>query len=125
VDPEVTRIIAAGADAWARFGPADVYLRRDLHQIRTNAPDVSASLADGLSKFGTASVIFVHSRSRAFSEASFDGSSEAVYQRMASTEPPIALGDSLRQILTALPGHTALGFIKYSSAPVISWASID
>lgn len=125
LEPAVTREITDAAVGWARFRPADVYLSRDLHQIRTRNPDVSAPLADGVIKFGMAGVIYVDTPHRALVSAMFASPSETVYQRMHPEQPSIPRVAALREILTALPEHTDVGFIKHAYFPASSWQNLS
>lgn len=120
----LTAQIADAATSWGRFVGADVYLYRNIHQIRSKNPDVGASMTAGVEKFGMAGVTYLRSEPRRFTSASMSPLGRTCYGVMDGT---MSWQDRLAQVtraMTAFPSDSDLAFIRHSKALTISWGDL-
>jgi hypothetical protein len=124
VPADVTEKVADAGAAWGRFPGADVYLSRDIHQIRTKNPDVGRPLADGITKSGMAGVTYLSSESRRKTSMYLFSQGQACYQVMDDT---VSMQDRLQQVnsaMVAFPEDTDLAFVQYSHVHTITWMDL-
>ena len=124
VPEALTAQIADAATAWGRFEGADVYLYRNIHQIRSKNPDVGPAIAAGAIKFAMAGVTYLRSKPRRFTSASMSPLGRTCYGVMDDT---MSWQDRLAQVsraMTAFPVDTDLAFIRHSKALTISWSDL-
>ena len=123
VPAALTSNIADAATAWGRFDGAEVYVVRNIHQVRSKNPDVGPALADGVARFGQARVTYLRSDPRRKVSASLGTLGRACYGVMDDT---VSWQDRLAQVtraMVAFPGDTDLAFVQYSNpapAPGVS-----
>lgn len=124
VPAPVTAKITDAVAAWGQFPGADVYLRRDIHQIRTKNPGVGRPLADGVGKFAMAGVTYLRSEPRKLISMNLAPQGEACYEVM---DDAASWQDRLAQVstaMTAFPQDTELAFVRYSKCNTISWSEL-
>lgn len=124
VPEALTAQIADAATAWGRFEGADVYLYRNIHQIRSRNPDVGAAMAAGAIKFAMSGVTYLRSKPRRLTSASMSPLGRVTYGVMDDT---LSWQDRLAQVtraMTAFPRDTDLAFIRHSKALAISWSDL-
>jgi len=121
VPADVTAKIADTAVAWGRFDGADVYLQRNIHQVKGRTPEVSRPLADGVSRFGMAGVTYLRSQPRRIASAQLSFEGQACFEVLDDTLPWQARFKQLGRPMVALPDDTDLAFVRYSNAYTISW----
>lgn len=120
----LTSQVADAATAWGRFEGADVYLLRNIHQIRTTNPDVGPALATAATKFAMARVAYLRSEQRRLKWTSLSPLGRCCYGIMDDT---MTWQDRLTQVtkaLTAFPQETDLAFIRYGRALNLSWGDL-
>ena len=119
-----SRIVSRGVK-WAAFEGADVYLRRNLFQIRTRTLDVTAPLADGLVKTGMAGAWYVHPKARRTTSIDywFDGSGN--YSLIDDSVPWSQRLDRLRAAVVECAEDADLAFIRYAGAYGGDWDNVD
>ncbi|MBE3073621.1 MAG: hypothetical protein IMZ75_01540 [Actinobacteria bacterium] len=125
VPAALTEKVAYAGAAWGRFPGADVYLRRNIHQIRTKNPDVGRPLADGITRFGMAGVTYLRSEPRRMTSMSLGNQGAACYAVMDDT---MSWQDRLEQVnaaMVAFPQDTDLAFLRYSQAHTTSWSALQ
>jgi len=118
------KITNAGA-AWGHFPGADVYLSRNIHQIRTKNPDVGRPLADGITRFGMAGVTFLSTEPGRMTSMYLYVQGQACYEVMDDT---VSWRDRLEQVtaaMVAFPEDTDLAFVQYSNAYTTSWSTLQ
>lgn len=71
VAPELPAKITDNATRRGRFMGADVYLSRDIHQMRMTNPDVGKALAEGAIKYALAAVTYIGSAPRRLNRTTF------------------------------------------------------
>jgi len=121
VPADVTAKIAETAVAWGRFDGADVYLRRNIHEVCTKNPDISRPLADGITRFGLAGVSYLRSQPRRMTMVSLATQGQVCYELLDETLSWQARFKRVGQAMVALPDDTDLAFVQYSNAYTISW----
>ena len=115
VPAALTQKVTEAGVAWGRFHGADVYLRRDIHQIRTKNPDVARPLADAIMRFGMARVTYLRSEPRRMVSLNLSAQGQACYMVMDDAVP---WRDRLQQVtraMVAFPEYTDLAFVQYGS----------
>jgi hypothetical protein len=125
VPAALTKKVADAGAAWGRFPGADVYLRRNIHQIRTKNPDVGRPLADGISRFGMAGVTYLRSEPRRITSMYLYAQGQACYE---VTDDTVSWQDRLDQVgsaMVAFPEDTDLAFVQYSNAYTTSWSTLQ
>lgn len=125
VPADLTEKVADAGAAWGGFPGADVYLSRDIHQIRTKNPDVGHPLADGITKFGMAGVTYLRSQPRRVTSMYLFSQGQACYEVMDDT---LSWQERLEQVTAAMvtfPEDTDLAFVQYSYAHTISWSQLS
>jgi len=120
-----TEKIAEAGARWGRFPGADVYLARNIHQIRTKDPDVGRPLADGIAKFGMAGVTYLRSVPRRMTSMHLHALGEACYAVMDDTVSWQARLEQVKQAMVMFPENTDLAFLQYSNAYTIGWAELQ
>jgi hypothetical protein len=118
------KVTDAGA-TWGRFSGADVYLSRNIHQIRTKNPDVGRPLADGITKFGMAGVTYLRFEPRRMTSMYLSDQGQACYEVMDDTVSWQARLEQVAVAMAAFPGETDLAFLQYSNAYTISWGGLQ
>jgi hypothetical protein len=118
------KVTNAGA-TWGQFPGADVYLSRNIHQIRTKNPDVGRPLADGITKFGMAGVTYLRSEPRRMTSMYLYAQGQACYEVMDDTASWQARLEQVTVAMTAFPEETDLAFLQYSNAYTISWDELQ
>jgi hypothetical protein len=125
VPTAVTNKVTDVGAAWGRFPGADVYLSRNIHQIRTKNPDVGRPLADGIIKSGMAGVTYLRSQPRRMTSMYLGVQGQACYEVMDDT---VSWRDRLEQVteaMVAFPEHTDLAFVQYSNSFTSSWTTLQ
>jgi hypothetical protein len=124
VPAALTDKIAEAGAAWGRFPGADVYLRRNIYQIRTKNPDVGRPLVDGITKFGMAGVTYLRSEPHRMTTISLGAQGGCCYQVM---DDAVSWRDRLEQVtaaMVAFPEDTDLAFVRSSHALTIGWQAL-
>ena len=117
----VTERVADSAVSWGRFDGADVYLLRNIHQIRTKNPHVGPQLADAVPKFGLAGITYLKSEPRHVTSIFLGTQGGAIYQVMDDTASWRDRLDQVTRAMVAFPEHTDVAFVQYSNVRSISW----
>lgn len=125
VSAELTARIAAAGVRWGRFTGAEVYLRRNLHRIRTTTPDVAGPLADGVQKFGMAEVSYLASTPRRLVTVSLSFQGQGCYAVLDDALPWHDQLDRSVEAMLLLPHDTDLAFVQHSPANTISWSDVN
>ena len=125
VADEITSKIVGRGVEWAAFEGADVYLRRDLFQIRTRTLDVSAPLADGLLKTGMAAAWYVHPKVRRTSCLKYSFNGTGNYSLMDGSATWSQRLDRLRTAVVECGEAADLALIRYAGALGTNWDSVD
>jgi hypothetical protein len=99
VPAALTEKVADAGAAWGRFPGADVYLSRDMYQIRTKDPGVGPALADGISKYGRAGVTYLRSEPRRLISMYLSPLGGTCYQVM---DDALSWQDRLAQLTAAM-----------------------
>lgn len=124
IPPALTDRIARAAVEWGQFPGADVYLSRNIHLLRTQDPDVTGPLADGISRFGLAGVNYLRSAPRRMNSVNLSAQGLACY---GALDDSASWQDRLSQVTRAirgLPNEADLAFVRYSHAYTISWSEL-
>ena len=124
VPAALTKRVAEAGAAWGRFDGADVYLSRNIHQIRTKNPDVARPLADGIIESGMAAVTYLRSEPRRKISMALGPQGGACYEVMDDTA---SWRDRLEQVtaaMVAFPEDTDLAFVQYSHVHTINWSDL-
>lgn len=124
VPAPVTAKITDAATAWGQFPGADVYLSRDIHQIRIKNPDVGRPLADGVTKFGMAGVTYLRSEPRKMISLNLAMQGQASYEVMDDTASWQDRVEKVLRAMVAFPQDTELAFLRYSRYYTISWTDL-
>lgn len=125
VPAALTKKVADAGAEWGRFPGADVYLSRNIHQIRTKNPDVARPLADGITKSGMAGVTYLRSEPRRMTSMYLSAQGQACYEVM---DDAVSWQDRLKQVtaaMVAFPDDTDLAFVRYSVPYTISWTQLQ
>ena len=112
----LTQKVTEAATVWGRFDGADVYLFRNIHQIRTKNPDVSRPLADGIIKFGLAGVTYLRSEPRRMASLFLYVEGQANYMVLDDAATWQARLEQVTRAMVAFPQDTDLAFVQYSNA---------
>lgn len=116
VPARLTQKVTEAATAWGPFDGADVYLYRNIHQIRTKNPDVSRPLADGVIKFGMAGVTYLRSEPRRMVSLELYVEGQACYMVLDDTATWQDRLEQVTRAMVAFPEDTDLAFVQYDNA---------
>ena len=125
VPAALTEKVADAGAAWGRFPGADVYLRRNIHTIRTMNPNVGRPLSDGIIESAMAGVTYMRSEPRRVTSMQLYAQGQACYEVMDDTA---SWQDRLNQVtvaMVAFPEDTDLAFVQYSNAYTTSWSALQ
>lgn len=116
VPAALTQKVTEAGTAWGRFDGADVYLFRNIHEIRTKNPDVSRPLADGVIKYGMAGVTYLRSEPRRMASLELARQGQASYMVLDDTATWQDRLERVTRAMVAFPEDTDLAFVQYSNA---------
>ena len=125
VPAALTEKVADAGAAWGRFPGADVYLRRNIHTIRTMNPNVGRPLSDGIIESAMAGVTYLRSEPRRVTSMQLYAQGQACYEVMDNAA---SWQDRLKQVtvaMVAFPEDTDLAFVQYSNAYTTSWSALQ
>ena len=125
VPAALTEKIADTGAAWGRFPGADVYMLRNIHQIRTKNPDVGRPLADGITRFGMAGVTYLRSEPPRMTSMYLNAQGQACYEVLDDTVPWRERLEQVTAAMVGFPEDTDLAFVQYSNAYTISWSELQ
>ena len=120
-----TEKLTEAGTAWGRFPGADVYLSRDIYQIRIKEPDVGLPLAEGISNYGMAGVTYLRPEPRRLVSMKLGTQGACCYQVM---DEGVSWQDRLSQVtvaMVAFPEDTDLAFLRYSWAGTSHWSALQ